>query len=131
MPTLPRVLYNVGLTFRFNLAMQVNIAAYKFVTFENLEEMRAQYQAISSELGLKGTIRLNDHTLMPLTAVLSKKMLPAVRNAGPGAEANLPEKIEIQFDGTADRPQPRVDSLTRMIQDAAAKAQTATTPAAH
>ncbi|MES2127080.1 MAG: sulfurtransferase [Pseudomonadota bacterium] len=36
----------------------VNIAAYKFITFDNTEEMRPQYQAICKELGLKGTILL-------------------------------------------------------------------------
>ena len=36
----------------------VNIAAYKFVTFDNTEEMRPQYQAICAELSLKGTILL-------------------------------------------------------------------------
>ena len=36
----------------------VNIAAYKFVTFDNTEELRPQYQALCLELGLKGTILL-------------------------------------------------------------------------
>ena len=36
----------------------VNIAAYKFVTFANTEEMRPRYQALCRELGLKGTILL-------------------------------------------------------------------------
>ncbi|MFL6659099.1 MAG: sulfurtransferase [Massilia sp.] len=36
----------------------VNIAAYKFVTFDNTEEMRPQYQELCKELGLKGTILL-------------------------------------------------------------------------
>ena len=36
----------------------VNIAAYKFVTFDNTEEMRPLYQALCKELGLKGTILL-------------------------------------------------------------------------
>ncbi|MES2152631.1 MAG: sulfurtransferase [Pseudomonadota bacterium] len=36
----------------------VNIAAYKFVTFDNIEELRPQYQAICKDLGLKGTILL-------------------------------------------------------------------------
>jgi UPF0176 protein len=39
-------------------AAHVNIAAYKFITFDNTEEMRPQYQAICKELGLKGTILL-------------------------------------------------------------------------
>ncbi|WP_426174023.1 sulfurtransferase [Massilia sp. TWR1-2-2] len=39
-------------------AAHVNIAAYKFVTFDNTEEMRPQYQEICKELGLKGTILL-------------------------------------------------------------------------
>jgi UPF0176 protein len=39
-------------------AAHVNIAAYKFVTFDNTEEMRPQYQALCKELGLKGTILL-------------------------------------------------------------------------
>jgi UPF0176 protein len=36
----------------------VNIAAYKFITFDNTEEMRPKYQEICAELGLKGTILL-------------------------------------------------------------------------
>ncbi|MEO7495504.1 MAG: sulfurtransferase [Massilia sp.] len=36
----------------------VNIAAYKFITFDNTEEMRPTYQALCKELGLKGTILL-------------------------------------------------------------------------
>jgi len=36
----------------------VNIAAYKFVTFDNTDEMRPQYQALCKELELKGTILL-------------------------------------------------------------------------
>jgi UPF0176 protein len=36
----------------------VNIAAYKFITFDNTEEMRPQYQAVCKELELKGTILL-------------------------------------------------------------------------
>ncbi|MGZ8289688.1 MAG: sulfurtransferase [Telluria sp.] len=36
----------------------VNIAAYKFVTFDNTEEMRPQYQAICQQLSLRGTILL-------------------------------------------------------------------------
>jgi UPF0176 protein len=36
----------------------VNIAAYKFITFDNTEEMRPQFQALCAELGLKGTILL-------------------------------------------------------------------------
>src|SRR5471032_2213461 len=39
-------------------AAHVNIAAYKFITFDNTEEMRPQYQAICQQLGLKGTILL-------------------------------------------------------------------------
>ncbi|WP_295993894.1 sulfurtransferase [Rugamonas sp.] len=39
-------------------AVHVNIAAYKFITFDNTEELRPQYQAICAELGLKGTILL-------------------------------------------------------------------------
>jgi UPF0176 protein len=39
-------------------APHVNIAAYKFITFDNTEEMRPQYQAICNELGLKGTVLL-------------------------------------------------------------------------
>jgi UPF0176 protein len=38
--------------------MHVNIAAYKFITLDNLEEMRTQYQALCNELGLKGTVLL-------------------------------------------------------------------------
>jgi UPF0176 protein len=36
----------------------VNIAAYKFITLENLDELRAQYAALCNELGLKGTVLL-------------------------------------------------------------------------
>jgi UPF0176 protein len=36
----------------------VNIAAYKFITFDNTEEMRPQFQALCAELSLKGTILL-------------------------------------------------------------------------
>ena len=39
-------------------AAHVNIAAYKFVTFDNTEEMRPLYQDICKRLGLKGTILL-------------------------------------------------------------------------
>jgi UPF0176 protein len=38
--------------------MHVNIAAYKFITLDNLEAMRTQYQALCHELGLKGTVLL-------------------------------------------------------------------------
>ncbi|HZV65718.1 MAG TPA: sulfurtransferase, partial [Telluria sp.] len=38
--------------------MHVNIAAYKFVTFDNTEELRPHYQALCKELELKGTILL-------------------------------------------------------------------------
>jgi UPF0176 protein len=36
----------------------VNIAAYKFITLDNLEEMRPQYQDLCNRLELKGTILL-------------------------------------------------------------------------
>src|SRR5690606_17539157 len=36
----------------------VNIAAYEFVTLEDMEELRPQYQALCNELALKGTILL-------------------------------------------------------------------------
>jgi len=36
----------------------VNIAAYKFITLDNLEAMRPQYQALCEELALKGTVLL-------------------------------------------------------------------------
>ena len=36
----------------------VNIAAYKFITLDNLDDLRAQYQALCNELGLKGTVLL-------------------------------------------------------------------------
>jgi UPF0176 protein len=36
----------------------VNIAAYKFITLDNLEDLRPQYQALCAELRLKGTILL-------------------------------------------------------------------------
>ncbi|HJV84325.1 MAG TPA: sulfurtransferase [Noviherbaspirillum sp.] len=37
----------------------VNIAAYKFVTFDDTAEMRPQFRALCEELGLKGTILLS------------------------------------------------------------------------
>lgn len=36
----------------------VNIAAYKFVSLDNLDELRGQYQLLCNELGLKGTVLL-------------------------------------------------------------------------
>jgi UPF0176 protein len=36
----------------------VNIAAYKFVTFDNTEEMRPEYQEICNRLSLRGTVLL-------------------------------------------------------------------------
>jgi UPF0176 protein len=36
----------------------VNIAAYKFITLDQLDELRPQYQEICARLGLKGTILL-------------------------------------------------------------------------
>lgn len=39
-------------------AAHVNIAAYKFVTFDDTEAKRPEYQAICQRLGLKGTILL-------------------------------------------------------------------------
>ncbi|WP_332876213.1 sulfurtransferase [Massilia sp. S19_KUP03_FR1] len=36
----------------------VNIAAYKFITFDDTEAMRPQFQALCAELSLKGTILL-------------------------------------------------------------------------
>jgi UPF0176 protein len=39
-------------------AAHVNIAAYKFITFDDTEAARPQFQAICAELGLKGTILL-------------------------------------------------------------------------
>ncbi|MEW6372015.1 MAG: sulfurtransferase [Pseudomonadota bacterium] len=36
----------------------VNVAAYKFVTLDNLDELRGQYQSLCNELGLKGTVLL-------------------------------------------------------------------------
>ena len=36
----------------------VNIAAYKFVTLDDLETLRPQYQALCNELALKGTVLL-------------------------------------------------------------------------
>ena len=38
--------------------MYVNIAAYKFITLDNLEELRPQYQDLCNELGLRGTVLL-------------------------------------------------------------------------
>ena len=39
-------------------AVYVNIAAYKFITLDNLQDLRPQYQDICARLGLKGTILL-------------------------------------------------------------------------
>ena len=39
-------------------AVHVNIAAYKFITFDDTEALRPQYQEICQRLGLKGTILL-------------------------------------------------------------------------
>ncbi|HEV7815843.1 MAG TPA: sulfurtransferase, partial [Janthinobacterium sp.] len=39
-------------------AAHVNIAAYKFISLDNTEEMRPQFQALCKELDLKGTILL-------------------------------------------------------------------------
>jgi UPF0176 protein len=39
-------------------AVHVNIAAYKFVTFDDIEQVRPRLQALCQELGLKGTILL-------------------------------------------------------------------------
>ena len=36
----------------------VNIAAYKFITFDDTEDMRPRFQALCAELSLKGTILL-------------------------------------------------------------------------
>lgn len=88
-----------------------------------IDDLAVQLVPQGFEVGMRGTVRLTDRTLMPLTVTLSKKMVPAVRNAGPAAEGNLPEKLELPIDGTADHPQPRVDALTRAIQEAAAKGQ--------
>jgi len=38
--------------------MFVNIAAYKFVSLDNLEALRPQYQSLCEELGLRGTVLL-------------------------------------------------------------------------
>ncbi|MFP5390814.1 MAG: sulfurtransferase, partial [Gammaproteobacteria bacterium] len=40
------------------IGRHVNIAAYKFVTLDHLEELRAAYQAVCARLALKGTILL-------------------------------------------------------------------------
>ena len=37
----------------------VNIAAYKFITFDDTVEKRPQFQALCAELGLMGTILLS------------------------------------------------------------------------
>jgi hypothetical protein len=86
-----------------------------------------------SDLNFKSTVRLSDRALMPMTVTIPRGILPAARQAGPGAVANLPDKVELAIDGTADHPQPRVDALTKQIQDAAAKAQApaAAAPAGH
>jgi len=41
-----------------SVSQYVNIAAYKFITLDNLEELRPQYQDKCIELGLKGTVLL-------------------------------------------------------------------------
>jgi UPF0176 protein len=41
-----------------NAKAYVNIAAYKFVTLEQLDELRVQYQDLCNELGLRGTVLL-------------------------------------------------------------------------
>jgi UPF0176 protein len=41
-----------------NASSYVNIAAYKFITLDQLEALRPQYQALCQELELKGTILL-------------------------------------------------------------------------
>lgn len=43
---------------RLLIAMYVNIAAYKFITLDNLEKLHPQYQAPCNELGLEGTVLL-------------------------------------------------------------------------
>jgi UPF0176 protein len=45
-------------TIASNGAQFVNIAAYKFITFNDLEDQRPRYQEICARLGLKGTILL-------------------------------------------------------------------------
>ena len=52
--------YNSGLSAStsFSFIMYVNIAAYKFISLDNLEELRPQYQALCEKLGLKGTVLL-------------------------------------------------------------------------
>lgn len=37
----------------------VNIAAYKFISFDDTAEKRPQFRALCEELGLKGTILLS------------------------------------------------------------------------
>ena len=37
----------------------VNIAAYKFITFDDTEQQRPRFQAICADLALKGTILLS------------------------------------------------------------------------
>ena len=51
-------------------AQFVNIAAYKFITFDNTEEMRPKYQEICARLGLKGTILLTPEMPSELEADL-------------------------------------------------------------
>ncbi len=53
---------NQGLIFTFPMqpsATYVNIAAYKFITFDDTVEKRPQFRALCEELGLKGTILLS------------------------------------------------------------------------
>ena len=37
----------------------INIAAYKFITFDDTQDQRPRFQAICAELELKGTILLS------------------------------------------------------------------------
>src|SRR6476661_1457367 len=54
------LIYNSRLSFLSSsrTTMHVNIAAYKFVSLDHLEELRPQYQALCNELGLRGTVLL-------------------------------------------------------------------------
>jgi UPF0176 protein len=56
----PVLTYNSRLSSKHSIrtTMHVNIAAYKFITLDKLEELRPQYQALCNELGLKGTVLL-------------------------------------------------------------------------
>ncbi|NRR29084.1 sulfurtransferase [Oxalobacteraceae bacterium] len=80
-------------------AAHVNIAAYKFVTFDNTEEMRPLYQAICKELELKGTILLTPEGInMFLSGPRSKidQYLAWVRSDARFADLEVKESYSVE-----------------------------------